>query len=207
MSIRSICLASLLIVNSVFANVSIAANQQTPEQIIETTANTMLKELNNNKVALKSSPEKLYSLIENIVVPNFDFDLMSQFVMGKVWKTATDTQKIAFKKEFKILLINTYGSSLLDYANTKISILPQTVKGDARDRVVKTEAVVPGKPPFSIIYSMANDSGKWLVYDVSIEGLSVVSNYRTEILAQIKSKGIDGMIDAIRAKNSAFTIK
>ena len=207
MNFKSIFLAGTVVLASMLANIS-SANQPTPEQIIETTANSMLKELNTNKVMLKKSPEKLYDLIEKIVAPNFDFDLMSQYVMGRVWRTATDAQKSVFTKEFKVLLINTYGSSLLDYTSTKITILPQAAaKGDADERTVKTEAAIPGKPPFLILYKMSNNYGKWLVYDVTIEGLSVISNYRTEITAQVKSKGIDGMIEAIRAKNSAFVIK
>ncbi len=178
------------------------ASALTPEQTIEKASSDLIDSLKKQKSVLNQDPSKLYGFIEKMAVPYFDFNTMSQWVMGRAWRQATADQKKRFTVEFKRLLINAYGSALLDYTDDKIKVYPLPPDAMKKEEVtVRSEITSSNHKPVLINYSMIKSGNKWLIYDVSIEGVSIVTSYRGEVRELVNSKGIDGMISEIAKKN------
>ncbi|ELV08764.1 ABC transporter substrate-binding protein [Wohlfahrtiimonas chitiniclastica] len=174
----------------------------TPEQTIEKASAQLINALKKEETALKQNPKRLYGFIEKMAVPYFDFNTMSQWVMGRAWRDATPAQRDRFMNEFKKLLINAYGSALLEYTDDKVNVFPLPPNAKNKNEVtVRSEITSSSHKPVAVNYSMIKSGGKWLVYDVSIEGVSIVTSYRTEIRELVNAKGIDGMIETLAQKN------
>jgi len=179
--------------------------QQAQQLVVDTTEKTMAK-LKQEEQTVRNDPNRLYAIVDEMVLPHFDFEKMSSWVLGKYWRTATPAQKQRFTKEFKILLVRTYSSALLDAIGKKINFLPQkSNKQDATDVIVKTEVEQQGGFPIPIDYKMYLKDSQWKVYDVIIDNLSLVQNYRTSFSKEIKQSGIDKLIDSIAEKNKSQT--
>lgn len=200
MKLLSIFKSAVLV--SVFALFSFSYAADTPEQTIEKASAQLINALKKEESALKTDPKKLYSFIEKTAVPYFDFNTMSQWVMGRSWRDATPQQRERFMEEFKKLLVNAYGNALLEYTDDKVNVFPLPPNARNKNEVtVRSEITSSSHKPVAVNYSMIKSGGKWLVYDVSIEGISIVTSYRGEIRELVNSKGIDGMIAALAKKN------
>lgn len=194
-------LKSIVLV-SVFSLFSVGYAADTPEQTIDKASMQLINALKKEESALKRDPKKLYSFIEKTAVPYFDFNTMSQWVMGRAWRDATPDQRNRFMQEFKKLLINAYGTALLEYTDDKVNVFPLPPNAKSKNEVtVRSEITSSSHKPVAVNYSMIKSGGKWLIYDVSIEGISIVTSYRGEIRELVNSKGIDGMISALAQKN------
>ncbi len=176
---------------------------ETPVEAVQNGTQELLTVLKAQKATLKKDPGKVFEIAENVIVPRFDFTLMSQWVMGRPWRQATPEQKAAFTKEFKELMINTYASALLEYSDQQIKVIEQpNLKAGDDEVTIKTQVVSNNRQPVAINFVLHNVGGKWLAFDVSIEGVSVVTNYRASIAEEIKNKGMDGMIAEVARKNA-----
>lgn len=176
--------------------------QERPEQVIQETSDRLFSTLKAEKVNLEKNPERIFSIVEDILVPRFDFGTISQWVMGRSWRTATPAQRAEFTQEFKRLLINSYAGVLLEYTDEKIDILPLPANAaNANEITVRSQIISKERPPVAINYSMIKSGQRWMVYDVAVEGISIVANYRSEIRELVSRNGIDGMINTIKQKN------
>lgn len=176
--------------------------QEDPVSVIKNTSDQLFSTLKSEKAMLQKDPSKVFGIVEKQLVPRFDFGTISQWVMGRSWRDATPEQRSAFTNEFKRLLINTYAGVLLDYSDEALNVLPlppNAAKGD--EVTVRSEIISKDRPPIAINYSMIKAGSKWMVYDVSVEGVSIVANYRSEIRELVSRSGIDGMIDTLKRKN------
>ncbi len=176
--------------------------QEDPVSVIKNTSDQLFATLKKEKAVLKKDPNKVYGIVEKILVPRFDFGTISQWVMGRSWRNATPAQREQFTTEFKKLLINTYAGVLLDYSDEVLNVLPlppNAAKGD--EVTVRSEIISKDRPPIAINYSMIKSGNRWMVYDVSVEGVSIVANYRSEIRELVSRNGIDGMINTLKSKN------
>ena len=174
-----------------------------PQDVIKKTSDQMIVALNKNRVALQRNPEKIYDLVHSIVLPNFDFDLMSRWVLGKYWQQATPQQRQRFIEEFRTFLVRTYAGALLEYSNEEIRFLPTpNIPAGTDDVIVRSEFLPKTGTPIPIHYSMhLNKSRNWKVYDVSVDGISLVTNYRSTFASQIRSGGMDAVINDLSARN------
>lgn len=189
-------LAALLLI---FVCSSPVLAQDSPLALAESTSQEMLKALNANRAALQQNSDQIYDLVQEILLPHFDFTTMSRWVLGKHWRTATPDQRERFANDFRTLLVNTYSKALLEYSNEKIEFLPLSAAADSDDVTVRSEVHVRGQQPIPINYSMHRKDGAWKVYDVTIEGVSLVSNYRNTIDSQIRREGLDATLDKLRS--------
>ena len=168
-----------------------------PDALVKKTVDEVL-------AVIKDSKDKraLVELAEKKVLPNFDFRLMTQLAVGKPWAQADAAQKEALEREFRTLLTRTYTTALSQSSGaTKVDVKPAQVKPGDSDAVVRTLVSEPGRKPFSIDYRMQNGSGGWKVYDVVVENLSIVTNYRGSFQSEVNRSGIDGLIKSIESKN------
>lgn len=144
----------------------------------------------------------LVDLAEKKVLLHFDFRQMTQLAVGRPWAQADAAQKEALERGFRTLLTRTYTTALSRASGaTKVDIKPAQVKPGDPEAVVRTLVNEPGRKPFSIDYRMKNGSGGWKVYDVVVENLSIVTNYRSSFQSEVNRSGIDGLIKSIESKN------
>lgn len=171
-----------------------------PQAMVRETAEKVLREVTTNKERLERDPSGIYSLVQESVLPHFDFRKMSQSAMGRFWRQASEEQRARLTTEFKELLVRTYAVALLNYSGQTIEYLPSRIRDGDTEGVVLTR-VQAGGPPIPINYRLHVIEGAWKVYDVVIDGVSLVSNYRSTFASQIRRGGIDGLIDQLAARN------
>ena len=135
------------------------------------------------------------------MLPHFDFNRMTQLAVGKHWNTASPQQKQALVKEFRSLLVRTYAASLTEFSNQTVEFKPLNMRPEDEQVTVKTEIRQPGGKPIPIDYEMYKTSFGWKVFDVAIDGVSLVINYRSSFANTIRQSGIDGLIATLEAKS------
>ena len=147
---------------------------------------------------------KLIGLINDKVIPHFNFTSMAALAMGQSWNKATPDQKKRVTEEFKILLVRTYASALASYSDQKFDFRPLRSKPTDTDVTVNVRVLQPGTQPVPIDYSMEKTPAGWKVYDVVVGGVSLVANYRTEFNNLVRESGVEGLIKNLSAKNRAL---
>jgi len=172
-----------------------------PDVLAKTTTQEVLSILKTDKELKSGNLNKVYDLVEAKVLPHFDFDRMTQLAVGRHWQKATPQQKETLVHEFKNLLVRTYATSLTAFTNQTVEFKPLAMKPDETDVTVKTEVKQPGGQPIPIDYSMYKTDIGWKVYDVAIDGVSLVINYRASFGNTIRQSGVDGLIATLQAKS------
>ncbi|TAN49442.1 MAG: ABC transporter substrate-binding protein [Methylococcaceae bacterium] len=174
-----------------------------PQLVIQRTSDILQKNLQLSEY--KSDFLKATQFVDKTIDPYMDFTRVAILVLGKHWKTATDAQKERFRKEFKQLLVRTYATAFTEYADWSIRYLPLNLTPNEDKVVVKTEILQPGAPPTAVDYRMVNESGAWKVYDILIEGVSLLQNYRTTFGQEITQSGgnLDPIINRLVERNNA----
>lgn len=148
-------------------------------------------------------PAKIAAMVEATVLPHFDFARMTRLAMGRNWRLASPAQQQALTAEFKTLLVHTYSASLALYRDQKIEVDPlRAAPGDAAV-TVRSSVKKPGADPVQINYELANEPDGWKVYNVSVDGMSLVITYRDTFANQVQESGIDGLIRSLAAKNAS----
>ncbi len=173
-----------------------------PQEVIAETSENMLSALRQNYAALKQDSSQIYGLVNQIVLPNFDFELMSRWVLGRSWQQATPEQRLRFTEAFRNLLVRTYGKALLEYAHDEVRVLPQSSAAN-NETTVKSEVLVKRGQPIQINYTMHLNAEGWKAYDVTVDGVSLVTNYRDTFANQIRTHGLDAVIADLQQRNSA----
>ncbi len=173
-----------------------------PDVLARTTTQDVLAILKQDKDIRNGNMSKVYQLVEAKILPNFDFNRMTQLAVGKHWPRATAKQKQALVTEFRNLLVRTYSTSLTAFTNQTVEFKPMTIKPDDTDVTVRSEIRQPGGQPIPIDYSMYKTAFGWKVYDVSIDGVSLVTNYRASFATTIRQQGIDGLIKTLATQSA-----
>jgi phospholipid transport system substrate-binding protein len=194
----------LLLVVSMTAGAVPAPSDISPQELVRDTSSRMLNALRDQRDEIKKTPGRLYELVAEIVLPYFDFERMSQWVLGLNWRTATPEQRAHFVEQFRQLLVRTYGNALSGYADEKIIYLPVADKTDSSKVTVRTE-IEQGGSTIPINYSMYNSKDGWKVYDVAINGVSLVTNYRATFSSIIRGEGIDNLIKQLVERNKSMS--
>lgn len=179
---------------SALAFLSLAAQAQSPNAVIEDAAKLLDETLQGRKDELAADRTKLYDVINDILMPRFDQTYAAQLVLGPHWKTANKEQRQKFIDAFYENLLQKYADGVLDYDQSRIEILP--FRGDAsKPRVtVKTMVRLDDGTKVPVDYSLVKRDAGWLLFDVSIEGISYVRNFRAELNAEIQNSGLDAVI-------------
>lgn len=197
-------LLALAAVMLAFSPVLVSAEEMpAPQAQVKAASDKMLAALKEHKAELEANPDKIYDLVEDILMPHFDFKKMSKLALGRNWRTASDDQLARFVDEFRLLLIRTYSTAMLEYTDEEIRMLP--FRDDlSRKRVsVPMEVVQPSGPSIPMALSLyQNDAGDWKVYDVKIDGISLVTNYRSSFANEIRNGGMDKLIEDLAERNA-----
>ncbi len=192
---------------SLFAAVGIANAEMAPDVLVKQTADDVLTIIKNDKEIQAGNQQKLHGVIEEKILPNFDFDRVCRMVLGKNWKTATPEQQAIFQKEFRSLLLRTYSSALSKYKDQVIEYKPMRYEADEKNVSVKTLILQPGGQPIAVDYSLVKGSAGWKVYDIVIENVSLVTNYRSQFSNEIRQNGLDSLNKKLTDKNLIAGLK
>lgn len=173
-----------------------------PQALVKKASDDMLKALKDNEAELQENPEKIYELVEAILMPHFDFEKMSKLALGKNWRSANAEQRDRFVEEFRLLLIRTYSTAMLEYTDEVINMLPFRDDLSRKRVTVPMEVVQKGGPSIGMSLSLyQNKQDDWKVYDVKIDGISLVTNYRSSFANEIRSGGMDKLIEDLAERN------
>jgi len=172
-----------------------------PDVLAKNTTEEVLAIIKADKEIQAGNQKKMLDLIDAKVLPHFDFARMTMLAVGKNWNRATPAQQQALAREFRTLLVRTYSASLTAYKNQVIDFKPLNMQPGDTDVKVKTEVKQPGGKPIPIDYSMEKMATGWKVYDVVVDGVSLVTNYRNSFASEIRQSGIDGLIKTLANKN------
>lgn len=196
----------LLALAGLIAGLAQAADMA-PDVLVKETAQDVLAIIKKDKDIQSGSQKKLLDLVEAKVLPHFDFKRMTQLAVGKHWRTASPAQQEALTGEFKSMLVRTYSNSLSAYKNQTIDYKPLTMKAGDTDVTVKTQVNQPGGQPVPINYALEKQADGWKVYDVEVDGVSLVTNYRGSFGTEIAKNGIDGLLKTLADKNQSAAKK
>jgi phospholipid transport system substrate-binding protein len=177
-----------------------------PQQVVENVSEGLKSVLRKDRQRLRNDPRYVYEVVDRLFLPNVDVNGVSALVLGRHWRGATPQQRQAFNREFKELIIQTYATALNEISvdGWDMTYLPtRELKGKIRRVVVRTQILRPGNTPVSVDYSMRQDGKRWLAYDVAVEGVSLLTNYRSSFTRLASQKGLDGLIRELAARNDS----
>jgi len=194
-------LLSFLILLPIALSATPALAQEAPDALVKRVSEDVLATIRSDKDLQAGNQAKVKQLIESKLVPNFDFPRMTALAVGRNWKTATPEQQKQLTDEFRTLLVRTYSGALTGYRDNSMDYKPLRANPGDNEVIVRTEVRRAGQAPVQIDYNMAKMPDGWKAYDVSVAGVSLVTNYRDEFGDIVKSSGIDGLIKALDAKN------
>ncbi len=172
-----------------------------PEELVRQTTDQLLREIKSNSAIYQQDSAKLYALVGEVVLPHFDLNRMIDLALGRYKGEVSAEQRPRIVEEFQILLVRTYSRALLDYNDQEIIYLPMLVSSATGDVTVRTEIAQDGGFPIPLTYSLSQNAQGWKVYDISVDEISLVTNYRSSFARQIKKHGVDGLIETLRARN------
>ena len=176
---------------------------QTPNEVVEIAATSIAEQLDGRKEYLKENATELYSLVDAVLLPHFDMRYAGRLVLGNHWRNATEEQRTRFIAVFYQFLVQSYADGILGFEQESLNILPPEGEVDEKRAVVKTTIRMDDGTEVPVNYSMRNSPDGWRVYDVRIEGVSYIQNYRNQLNAEIKALGIEAVIDRLQAEVSA----
>ncbi len=179
------------------------AAEMAPDEQIKATANEVIEIIKKDKDIQAGNRAKIKELVEAKVLPHFDFTRMTRLAVGRYWNQATPAQREELTNEFRSLLVRTYSASLTSYKDQRIDYKPLKMNPGDTEAVVKT-LVQPsgGGQPIPIDYSVEKTPTGWKAYDIAVDGVSLVVNYRSSFAQQIQQGGIDQLIRTLQAKNA-----
>ncbi|MEO8384128.1 MAG: ABC transporter substrate-binding protein [Betaproteobacteria bacterium] len=186
-----------LCLNSAFVSAT-----ESPDALVKKNTTEILGAIKADKDLAAGNQKKIEKLADEKILPLFNFVRMTQLAVGRNWKDASDAQKKSLIDEFRTLLVRTYSTSLTQYRNQTIDVKPTKMVATDTEVIVKTQIVQPGGQPIPIDYSMERSGDSWKVYDVLIDGVSLVTNYRSSFNTEIQKSGIDGLIKSLADRNS-----
>jgi len=176
---------------------------QTPNEVVEIASTAIAEQLDGKQDHLKDNPTELYELIDGLLLPHFDTRYAGRLVLGNHWRGATDEQRARFVEVFYRFLVQSYADGILGFKQESLIILPPEGESDEKRAVVKTTVRMEDGTLVPVNYSMRKSSAGWRVYDVRIEGVSYIQNYRNQLNAEIKALGIDAVIDRLQGEIAA----
>lgn len=180
---------------------NLAKAEVAPDVLVKQTAEDVIAVVKTDTDIQAGNKQKMYALAEEKIMPNFDFDRVSRMVLGKAWKAATPEQQVAFQKEFRTLLLRTYAVALGKYRDQTIEYKPLKAEPNAKNVTVKTQILQTGGQPVAVDYSLVKNPEGWKVYDIVIESVSLVTNYRSQFSSEIRQNGLDSLNKKLAEKN------
>lgn len=183
----------------------LSAKEMAPDLLVKNTVDEVITILKQDDGIKEGDKDRVLDLIKTEILPHFNFTRMTQLAMGRNWSRAAPEQQKVLESEFRTLLVRTYSNALTNYRDEIIEVMPLTMQPDAKRVTVKTRVIQGrGREPVPIDYSMEKTDSGWKVYDVTVGGVSLVTNYRSSFNSEIRRTGVDGLIASLVEKNKSL---
>lgn len=183
-----------------------AQPQQDPEAFVQSRAQALLSRLNGQREAIRENAEIANQIVREELLPSIDVEYISKLVLGPHWRNASEAQRQKFMQAFTDFLIRSYASGLAEFTEDRMKVLPLRGEADPRRTIVQTEVYRDTGQPVPVAYTLRwTDNGGWKLYDVIIEGISYVRNYRTDFNTHVQQKGLDSLIERLEKSEAEQT--
>lgn len=186
----------------VMSAVGASAAVTPPDVLARQTTEQTLHAIREHRAELKAHPSRIYDLVKELVLPHFDFELMSRFVLAQNWRRANPDQRKRFVEEFRQLLVRTYGKSLTEYSGQTVTFEPLHSDPGSGRVTVRSKIEQSSGPPIGLDYKLYKTSDGWKVFDVIIDGVSLVQNYRSSFSSEIRQNGLNALIEQLAQRNT-----
>lgn len=205
-----LCALTLFWAASTASAAEVAAELPEPKQVVESVFDEAVDALIENQDAIREDPKVAFDLMNEILAPRVDFNLMSRLVLGRASRDATEEQMQQFEEAFRVHTMRTYASMLSDNVDTVVKMveensqvveISEATEPDSRGRVSVKTRLLADDPPIPVTYRMIATEDRWKVYDLVIENISFVMNSRNEFGNQISRNGLDGLIEQLEQRN------
>jgi phospholipid transport system substrate-binding protein len=180
-----------------------SANPDEARALVRDTTEEVLAAVEANRESIEMDPRRARDIVEEHITPHVDLEAFSRLVLGKHWRKATPEQRQRFLAEFHTLILRTYATAVTHYNGAAIEYLPP--RKESRDTLATVKTRFPQRegPGISVDYRLRCRKGEWKLFDVVIQGVSMVTTYRNTFAAEVKKSGVDGLIDILTEKNRA----
>jgi phospholipid transport system substrate-binding protein len=177
------------------------AQELGPEELVKKITSDVMTAIKTDKQLAAGDKQKALKLAEEKILPHIDFEEAARLAVGRAWRDATPEQRKKLVEEFRSMLVRTYSNALQGYEGQEMKVLPSRVKPGETDATVRNHFTRAGGKPVPIDYQMRKTDGGWKIYDIAVEGISLVLTYRSEFDQVVKQEGIDGLIKRLASKN------
>jgi phospholipid transport system substrate-binding protein len=188
---------------SLFFTIPAFAQELGPEELVKKITQEVMAAIKSDKQLAAGDRQRAVKLAEEKVLPHIDFEEATRLAVGRAWAQATPEQKKKLVSEFRNMLVRTYSNAIQPYEDQQMKVLPVRMKPGDTEVTVRNQFIRSGGKPVPIDYSMRKTDKGWKIYDIVVEGVSLVLTYRSEFDAVVKQEGIDGLIKRLAQKNTA----
>lgn len=205
-ALRRLSGIGLGVIALILAGFSVAAHADQPTEaqartLVEDTAESVIAEIRDNQAAIEADPEALLEIVDRLLLPHVDSQRMTRLVLGRYYRQASASQRSAFTEEFQRLLVRTYAGPLSELGNQEVTITGTKPGGADDELVVESEVSGGDFGTVPVGYRMAPVNCEWKSYDVIVDGISLVNNYRGSFAQKIQRDGLEGLIRTLREQN------
>ena len=194
--------ATISLLCSLLLSANASAYSRTPEQIIEQTSSEVLTIVNQQADRIRNEAGYVNTIIDELILPIIDLQSMGKLILGKHWKSATSGQQQRFIDEFKSMLVRTYAKSIADYGHAKVTIMRDVKQKSKKFHMVHTELDLGSGAPLKVTYVFRQKDSAWRVFDLAVDGLSLVKNFRSSFDQEISETSLQALIERIANTNS-----
>ena len=173
-----------------------------PEELVRQITDDVMAAVKSDKALAAGDRERALKLAEEKILPHVDFEEATRLAVGRSWREATPPQRKQLVSEFRTMLVRTYSNAIEAYQGQEMRVLPSRTKPGDDEATVRNQYVRPGGKPVPVDYQMRRTGQGWKIYDISVEGISLVLTYRSEFDAVIRQEGIDGLIKRLAQRNA-----
>jgi phospholipid transport system substrate-binding protein len=184
----------------------VAAQDLGPEELVKKITQDVLETIKSDKQLAGGDRQRAIKLAEEKILPHVDFEEATRLAVGRSWAQATPEQKKKLVSEFRNMLVRTYSNAIQPYEGQQMKVMPVRMKPGDTEVTVQNQFIRSGAQPVKIDYSMRKTDKGWKIYDIVVEGVSLVLTYRSEFDAVVKQEGVDGLIKRLSQKNSPAAI-
>jgi phospholipid transport system substrate-binding protein len=183
------------------ANAPASAATQTPDALVQTLSNDVLDAIKKDKALQSGDLSKLNALVDEKILPYVNFEKMTQLAVGRGWRQATPEQRSRLTKEFRTLLVRTYSGAVSAVKDHQVQMRPFRAQPTDTDVMVRTQVTPSRGDPIQLDYRLEKTDGTWKIYDVSVLGVWLVENYKSQFASEITQNGVDGLIKVLSDRN------
>lgn len=183
------------------------AQELGPEELVKQITNDVMTAIKTDRQLAAGDKQKALQLAEEKILPHVDFEEATRLAVGRAWRQATPEQKKRLVDEFRAMLVRTYSNAIEAYQGQQMKVLPSRTRPGDTEVTVRNQFIRAGGQPVPIEYQMYKTEGGWKVYDITVEGISLVLTYRSEFDAVVKQEGIDGLIKRLAQKNTPAKLR